>query len=692
MFQGDFGFHIWLTFRVLFLALIVIYVLCGLDDLIIDATYYLRSIYRKIFRRGVIKPVTRELLDSVPEKPIAIIVPAWDESNVIARMLLNTASSVLYKNYHVFVGTYPNDEATKLEVEKVREIFPNIQAIVTPLNGPTNKADCLNWVYQGILLFEKERNIQFSAFVFHDAEDVVHPLSLKYYNFLIPRVHFIQVPVFPFEREWHKFTAGCYADEFAETHTKDMRAREVLAASIPSAGVGTALSREALNYLAQHRKNQIFDITSLTEDYMMGLLLKDMPGRKIFLQQAIERTVQRPHPVTGEPHDVKIREQVATREFFPDTFGTAVRQKARWILGISIQGWRAGWSKSLGLNYCLYRDRKAVFTNFLVVLGYVVVLYWAVTGVAGAISPDYATPPLIRSEDPVFFLMYVVGGLFGWRMLNRVYAVKKIYNWPQAFLCIPRFFWGNIINFCATWQGVKRWINAKRTGKMPEWGKTAHAYPTEDQLLNFRRKLGDLLLERRLITTAQLETAVQRQKETGRKLGEILMDMGALWEEDLVHALAHQRNEKAVELDPHGTPLELLGKVPVEMARKYRVFPIEQKENALILATDAQQRDVLKAQMENALGAPVRLQWTSSADIDFAISRAYRRIGRGPEEAQPSLPSDRLGERLVQEGVLDKDDLQSALRKQKRTDQKLGEILVEMKLVKPEDLDRERPS
>jgi len=85
--------------------------------------------YRLIFRRRAIIPVTMAQLNSVPEKPVAIMIPAWDESNVVRSMLLNTIGTLNYKNYRIFVGTYPNDEATKFEVEKVREIYPNAEAV-----------------------------------------------------------------------------------------------------------------------------------------------------------------------------------------------------------------------------------------------------------------------------------------------------------------------------------------------------------------------------------------------------------------------------------------------------------------------------------------------------------------------------------------------------------------------------------
>jgi adsorption protein B len=542
----DLSFYTWWFFRHFFLFLVALYLISGLDDLVIDLIYYVRLFFRAVFRRKVVRPVTREQLAAAPEKPIAVIIPAWDESNVISRMLLNTVNTLLYRNYRIFVGTYPNDEATKLEVEKVREIYPNIEFVVTPTDGPTNKADCLNWIYQGIRIFEKDHNLKFEMFVFHDAEDVVHPLSLTYYNYLMPRIPFIQVPVFPLEQKWWNFTTGMYMDEFAENHTKDLRVRELLGQAIPSAGVGTAVSREAMDYLARLRNNQLFDITSLTEDYMMGLSLRDMPGKKILLQQSVAHTVTVRRRWGKGVREKVVNEPIATREFFPSSFWTAVHQKSRWILGISIQGWNYGWTRSVGLNYCLFRDRKAVVTNLLTVLGYLVVLYWGLAQMVAWLAPAKAVPPLIEIDEPAFKLVYVVIGLFFWRLFNRAVAVWRIYSPLQAMLSMPRMFYGNLLNFAATWKAIDRYIKARLLKQTPAWGKTQHAYPTEDQMRAFRRRLGDLLLERRIITAEQLQAALDRQKGSTLKLGEILIGMGVLKDEDLQQMLAEQRTGTAV--------------------------------------------------------------------------------------------------------------------------------------------------
>jgi len=133
---------------------------------------------------------------------------------------------------------------------------PTLRPLVTPANGPTNKADCLNWVYQESCFLKKRTTCGSRSSCFTDAEDVVHPLSrLKYFNHLIPRVHFVQLPVFPLDIGWTNFIVGHTWNEFAENHTKDLGPGEILTSCLPCAGVGAAVSHQALDFLAQkHNK------------------------------------------------------------------------------------------------------------------------------------------------------------------------------------------------------------------------------------------------------------------------------------------------------------------------------------------------------------------------------------------------------------------------------------------------------
>ena len=117
------------------------FLISGADDLFIDLYYYIRRAYRRLFVEHKYPKLTEDDLRKPPEKPIAIMIPAWDEHAVIAKMLEHTLRWVDYENYEIFVGTYPNDEQTMLAVAAVQESEPRVHRIVCPHNGPTNKAD-----------------------------------------------------------------------------------------------------------------------------------------------------------------------------------------------------------------------------------------------------------------------------------------------------------------------------------------------------------------------------------------------------------------------------------------------------------------------------------------------------------------------------------------------------------------------
>jgi Rad3-related DNA helicase len=111
----------------------------------------------------------------------------------------------------------------------------------------------------------------------------------------------------------------------------------------------------------------------------------------------------------------------------------------------------------------------------------------------------------------------------------------------MALLSMIRIFHGNLINFFASALAIKWYLKYLTTKKEPGWIQTEHQYPTEKDLQLFRRKLGDLLLENRLVTSGQLEEALDVQKKTGARLGEILIQKGFLKEQDLTDILGIQQ-------------------------------------------------------------------------------------------------------------------------------------------------------
>lgn len=618
--------YVLLVTKILLVFVSVVFFISGLDDFFVDMFHIVRSVYRRFVVMRRYRPLTEKQLLEQAEKPIAVMVPAWDESSVIRRMLDNNLRTVNYSRYHLFVGTYPNDPMTQREVELVRERYDNVHRIVCPKDGPTNKADCLNWIYQGVRNFEQEQGIEFDIFVLADSEDVLHPLSLKFFNYLMPRKDMIQLPVFPLDMKWHYFTAGHYADEFAENHSKDLLVRERLTGNLPSAGVGCAFSRRAMTMVAKDQNNQIFNIDSLTEDYEFGVRLGRYGLKQIFARQAIYREVTKKSFWTGRIGQKKVREYIATREYFPTRFRQAVRQKSRWMLGINLQAWASlGWTRDWWTDYTLARDRKALISQLAILMGYlvlaVVLLAWALQRFYPG---SYRYPPLIEQGTWLWYLVLVDTGFLFFRFVQRAFWVQRIYGWVQALLSAPRLVWGNVINIAATFRALRQWLNYRVTGKLIQWDKTDHAYPSEDVLRSYRRKLGDLLLERRFITVTQLETALEMQRKHHRPLGAILLEQGWVAEDNLVRILGVQFHLTTRHIDPGQVRPEVVNLVTPEIAESYGVFPLEiNTDGRLVLATESAIGADRLTELEKKLGRPLEICLSSRSDLASAIESAY---------------------------------------------------------------------
>lgn len=153
-----------------FVAVSVVILVSSVDDFFIDLCYWGRTIYRWLFVRRKYKPLEIETLRQNPEKRIAIMIPAWDEVDVIAKMLETSIHFIEYEKYAFFVGVYPNDRRSAAELDRTIEKHPNVRKVLLPHDGPTCKADCLNWIIRTIFLHEERARVTFDAFVMDDSE------------------------------------------------------------------------------------------------------------------------------------------------------------------------------------------------------------------------------------------------------------------------------------------------------------------------------------------------------------------------------------------------------------------------------------------------------------------------------------------------------------------------------------------
>ena len=175
------------------LVLVTFYILMGFDDFIWDII----ALFYKQRRKDVY--LNMQEISASPNRLLAVIIGAWKEDNVIEDVINNFQISTIYPKsmYHIFLGVYPNDTSTINAAKRLEKIYPNVHMIINEKEGPTSKAQNINYVLKQVRQFESDRSWNFSSYTIHDAEDVVHPYELKITNTLVTQYPALQFPVFP---------------------------------------------------------------------------------------------------------------------------------------------------------------------------------------------------------------------------------------------------------------------------------------------------------------------------------------------------------------------------------------------------------------------------------------------------------------------------------------------------------------
>ncbi|NPT39790.1 glycosyl transferase family protein [Paraburkholderia sp. 1N] len=620
---------IWLAYldglnAVALLTAVIIFV-STLDDLALDVYYWGFEIGRML-RGEKAASVDIEMLRSLEERHLAIMVPAWKEYDVIARMVENTLATMEYKRYVIFVGTYHNDPETTAEVERMVRRYPGRVTRATVLNdGPTCKADCLNWILAAILRFEETHRISFAGVVMHDCEDVIHPIELKYFNYAIADNDLVQLPVLSLPRKWNEFVAGTYMDDFSEMHQKEIPSRQRLTGIVPGAGVASCYSRRAIEAVMEERHGRPFNTDSLTEDYDFSFRLRALGMKETFAHFPISETASDSAP-SHAGRRTRACKLLATREYFPSTFRTAYRQRARWILGIAFQGWQQlHWKGDWRARYMFFRDRKGMVTSVFSVIAYGVLVNFVFLDVLEktgyAVHADLPVSVLGQSFVP---LLSINAAMLVVRLGERYYFVSKLNGPLQGLLSLPRLLVNNLINFFAVCRAWRIFVGHLATGKPIAWDKTSHTYLSNEELGRARRKLGEILVAWGVLTEAGLQACLERQVSSGRHLGELLIESDAISAETLADALAEQAELPRVSLANVAVG-HFADSLAFELQYTYRAVPFSTSEDGTLNVAigsplTADQREL----MRRGSNANVAYFIASDAEIAQELARHAR--------------------------------------------------------------------
>src|SRR5437016_6395977 len=99
-----------------------------------------------------------------------------------------------------------------------------------------------------------------------------------------------------------------------------------------------------------------------------------------------------------------------------------------------------------------------------------------------------------------------------------------------------------------------------------------------------RIRLGDLLLQQKLISQEQLKAALEDQGRSGRKLGKVLIESGYLSEDQIGEALARQLSVPFINLKYYNFNSAVTRKLPEAQARRFRALLLEEQDDMVLVA------------------------------------------------------------------------------------------------------------
>ncbi|MFZ5622380.1 MAG: GspE/PulE family protein [Pseudomonadota bacterium] len=139
-----------------------------------------------------------------------------------------------------------------------------------------------------------------------------------------------------------------------------------------------------------------------------------------------------------------------------------------------------------------------------------------------------------------------------------------------------------------------------------------------------RVRIGDLLVEHKIISEAQLQTALADQKKSGRKLGRVLIENGFVKEDLLLELLSRQLAIPFVDLTTFELDPELVQKLPETYARRYRAIVIKQTNDGLLVGMGDPTDIFAYDELVRILKQPVRLAVVKESDLLHFIDQIYQ--------------------------------------------------------------------
>jgi len=139
-----------------------------------------------------------------------------------------------------------------------------------------------------------------------------------------------------------------------------------------------------------------------------------------------------------------------------------------------------------------------------------------------------------------------------------------------------------------------------------------------------RIRLGDLLVEHKLISEGQLIAALNEQKKSGHKLGRVLIENGYVKEDDVLNLLSRQLNVPFVDLSVFQFKPDIVNKIPETAARRFRALALEDTPDGLLVGMADPTNIFAYDDLVRVVKGPIKVAVVKEGDLVASIDKVYQ--------------------------------------------------------------------
>ena len=139
-----------------------------------------------------------------------------------------------------------------------------------------------------------------------------------------------------------------------------------------------------------------------------------------------------------------------------------------------------------------------------------------------------------------------------------------------------------------------------------------------------RKKIGEMLIERGVITPKQLNMALEKQKQCGGYISQHLIAMGFTTETDIAICLSNQYNFAYMPLKKYAIPDEVLKLIPLKWIRIYTILPIDKIGDMVSVAMADPLNDGVIQMLRQITGCEIAIFISTYSELNEAINTHFR--------------------------------------------------------------------